>query len=209
MKKIVKNPEPWEWRRFRTTSGVQYEPKPELRDSLLKEQGYICAYCMQSLPHDGTNTRIEHIKCRELHPQLELDYSNMVICCNGQSGNETHCDLHKKNRDVTFDLFSDPFFHTLSYTYKAQGVTIHSNKATWDDEINDILNLNCNMLQSNRKAAFDGAVDVLAKKPDWNRSANHLKKLRDLYNEQRKDGSYQAFCGVIVWLLDKRIARIP
>ena len=44
MRKIVKGLEPLAWREFRNTPGVKYEAKPELRDALIQEQGYICAY---------------------------------------------------------------------------------------------------------------------------------------------------------------------
>lgn len=43
MRKINKNREPKEWTRHRLTSGADYEAIPELRQSLLEEQGYLCA----------------------------------------------------------------------------------------------------------------------------------------------------------------------
>lgn len=41
MRKINKGPEPVKWKQYRKTPGVKYQSIPELRDSLLKEQGYI------------------------------------------------------------------------------------------------------------------------------------------------------------------------
>ena len=88
MRKINKGPEPVKWKQYCKTPGVKYQSIPELRDSLLKEQGYICAYCMRKIPHKDKNStedsRIEHIKCREKYPEEELAYSNMVICCPGR-----------------------------------------------------------------------------------------------------------------------------
>ena len=46
---ITKNKEPKEWTEYRNTPGVDYQAIPELVQSLLKEQGYICAYCMRAL----------------------------------------------------------------------------------------------------------------------------------------------------------------
>ena len=77
---INKNKEPKEWTEYRTTPGVDYQAIPELVDSLLKEQGYICAYCMRRIPQrdklydkDGISFsltkedhRVEHVKCREI-----------------------------------------------------------------------------------------------------------------------------------------------
>lgn len=47
---ITKNKEPKEWTEYRNTPGVDYQAIPELIQSLLKEQGYICAYCMRRIP---------------------------------------------------------------------------------------------------------------------------------------------------------------
>lgn len=47
---ITKNKEPKEWTEYRNTPGVDYQAIPELVQSLLKEQGYICAYCMRRIP---------------------------------------------------------------------------------------------------------------------------------------------------------------
>ena len=47
MRKIEKGPEPKAWRKYRETPGVRVEfhSIPELVQALLREQGYICAYC--------------------------------------------------------------------------------------------------------------------------------------------------------------------
>ena len=69
MKKIIKSKEPKEWTEYRLTPGVKYSPISELREALLKEQGYLCAYCMRRIPtKDGNSeetSRIEHLKSRK------------------------------------------------------------------------------------------------------------------------------------------------
>ena len=102
MKKIAKSKEPKEWTKYRLTPGVKYSPIPELREALLKEQGYLCAYCMRRIPTKDSNSdetsRIEHVKSRKNHPELQLDYSNMVICCPGAIGDGVsfHCDKSRR-----------------------------------------------------------------------------------------------------------------
>lgn len=44
MIKIEKKKEPKEWTEYRNTPGVDYQSIPELVESLLKEQGYICVH---------------------------------------------------------------------------------------------------------------------------------------------------------------------
>ena len=104
---INKNQEPKEWTEYCSTPGVTYQSIPELVDALLKEQGYICAYCMRRIPTkdkiEGKLTsedhRIEHIKCRENHEDLQLKYNNMLICCPGHIGEDEHCDRKKGNQE--------------------------------------------------------------------------------------------------------------
>ena len=101
---IEKGKEPDSWTQHRKTPGSEYESTPELRDSLLKDQGFICAYCMRRIPvtdHGTTeSSRIEHIIPQSmLTREQAMEYSNMVICCPGAissiSEKLTHCDRHK------------------------------------------------------------------------------------------------------------------
>lgn len=119
---ITKNKEPKEWTEYRNTPGVDYQAIPELVQSLLKEQGYICAYCMRRIPtkdkiykKDGVNFvytnedhRVEHIKSREQHDDLKLDYTNMVVCCPGHIGAQDHCDRLKGPKDISFSPIDKP-----------------------------------------------------------------------------------------------------
>lgn len=77
---ITKNKEPKEWTEYQNTPGVDYQAIPELVQSLLKEQGYICAYCMRRIPKQDKlykkdrknyvltqeDHRVEHMKCLSL-----------------------------------------------------------------------------------------------------------------------------------------------
>ena len=54
--------------------------KKTLRESLLKEQGYLCAYCMRRI-NDAQDTKIEHYKART--PENELQYHNLLAVCKG------------------------------------------------------------------------------------------------------------------------------
>lgn len=206
MRKIVKGLEPLAWREFRNTPGVKYEAKPELRDALIQEQGYICAYCMQRISLDG-KTHIEHMKSRSKHPELILDYQNMVLCCSGRTCGVSHCDNHKDNEDITFDLFSEAFINTLSYHIQSRSVAIKSSNPIWDKEINDILNLNCSILGINRKQVLDAVITVLGKNKDWNKDLRKLQELRNHWDTKDVSGKYKAFCGMVVWFLDRRIAQ--
>lgn len=54
-------------------------------DSLIKEQGCLCAYCMRTIPEKrGTPAAtIEHIIPQSKDPEKALSYQNMLAVCSG------------------------------------------------------------------------------------------------------------------------------
>lgn len=206
MRKIVKSRlQPKKWTEYCCTPGVDYQASPELREILLKEQGFICAYCMKGLDVEGKNTKIEHMKCRKHHPDLKFKYRNMVVCCNGDTFGFRHCDTSKGDEDISFDLLSDPFFTTL--TYGLGTGTIKSSVASWDNEINNRLNLNNDYLKQERLAVLNAAINTLDKKKDWNETKRELTRLRDEWDQMDEGGRYKPFCGIVVYFLNKRLGR--
>ena len=213
MIKIVKDKEPKEWEEYRNTEGVDYQSIPELVDSLLKEQGYICAYCMRRIPYkdniSNENHRVEHILSREKHPDKKLDYKNMVICCPGHIGEENHCDRLKGDRDISFNLFDENFIRTLSY--KSDG-KITSSNVTFDNEINEVLNLNTSLLKANRKEigrVVTRELNTLKGDKPWNKTI--LKKCLEKYsNKHEKDGKMQfiPYCGIVIYNIQKKLRQM-
>ncbi|MCK4441552.1 MAG: hypothetical protein KAU90_06075, partial [Sulfurovaceae bacterium] len=100
----------------------------ELREVLGEEQGYICCYCMSSIVTG--KTKIEHFKPRDGNEELEIDYKNLYLACDGEKFNcnenqdenslihkdckckykkdksskkiVKHCDTCKANRDLKY-----------------------------------------------------------------------------------------------------------
>ena len=85
---ITKNKEPKEWTEYRNTPGVDYQ-------AIYKKDGVNFVYTNE-------DHRVEHIKSRELHDDLKLDYTNMVVCCPGHIGAQDHCDRLKGPKDISF-----------------------------------------------------------------------------------------------------------
>jgi uncharacterized protein (TIGR02646 family) len=109
MKAITKGNEPLSLTQHRANQPAYYEnlPKDDTRDSLLKEQGHICCYCMRRIPESGKipGSKIEHFLCQDIHSQEELNYTNMLLACEGNEGSPTHlqtCDTKKKNLILTY-----------------------------------------------------------------------------------------------------------
>jgi|SRR3954452_5528112 len=87
-----------------------------VRPALAKEQGHRCAYCEQRIIVDEkVTTRIEHF-----HPQhgtdikshcsiqagasaladAPIEWSNLLLCCDGKVVGDETCDVKKRNTDV-------------------------------------------------------------------------------------------------------------
>jgi len=171
MKLIKKEKEPSEWETYRNTPGVKYESKPYLRKALYKEQGGICAYCMQRLKNEfeidkPSTNRIEHLKSRDNYPELQLDYRNMLLCCNGQAkegkNDHVYCDRKKGNKEITISPLDSNFIESLSYHYKSGKIV--SSYTNWQKELDDVLNLNDSLLKENRAYTFKGIYKILNSK---------------------------------------------
>lgn len=206
MRQIIKTAEPPSWTRHRLTPGAEYEATPDLRTSLIKEQGYLCAYCQSRINYergDVTTTRIDHIKCRARHPDLRLDYQNMVICCAGNIANISHCDRSKEEQDISFDLFTPDVFDTLRYN--SHDGEMRSTDKTVNDELNRVLNLNHAILKANRCEALKGIIQMLSHNGrKWSRSK--VQRLIDEYSQKDRFGCYMPYNGIVLWFLNKKIS---
>lgn len=204
MRKIVKQAEPKKWTIYRLTPGVDYEAKSELRQSLLQEQGYLCAYCMRRIPvkdyNSNETTRIDHILSREKHPEYKLDYHNMVICCPGAIDNNFHCDKQKGENDITFNLFDDHFFTTLSYGSKSG--EIKSSVSAYDQQINKQLNLNNRLLKRNRQNALLGVIKYL-NRYGW--TISNINQQIKIWDNKDTEGYYKEYNSIILWYLRKKL----
>lgn len=197
---IYKQSEPVVWRNYRQTPNVSYEAKPELRDSLLEEQGYICAYCMRRI--GVGDCRIEHIKCRSKYPDLQLEYKNMVVCCSGKMGGEAQCDVAKGDKDISFSPMDVVFIDSLSYSTKDG--TIKSSSDQWNVELNEVLNLNNRLLKMNRQQALQAFLEILRKQ---SRPLPFLKK-KLIYWQSKNEGRYSPYCGIVLYYIKKRQKQV-
>ncbi len=147
MIEIKKGQEPKAWTNRKCMPGVGYNATPELKSALLEEQGCLCVYCMRRISYE--NMKVEHIKSRSVYPDLELDYKNLVACCNGvENGKIKHCDTNKGNTEISIDVFSSADIQTISYS--SHDGKIKSSNDAYNNDINNTLNLNCSVLKENR-----------------------------------------------------------
>jgi uncharacterized protein (TIGR02646 family) len=205
MIQINKGSEPVKWTEKKSTPNfTQYESITELREALLEEQGYICAYCMRRIPAKDVNvdatSKIEHIKSQVDRPDLQLNYANMAICCPGNLNDEAHCDKLKGSRSVSFNLQTATLQQSI--TYASLDGSISSSNHIWNNEMNEILNLNHGLLKANRKEALSGIIDYL-NAAGWTTQAINAKL--NLWRQRNAEGKYFQFCGIVIWYLEKKL----
>lgn len=216
MIKIEKKAEPNEWTQYRKTPGAEYQSCDALVQSLLTEQGYICAYCMRRIPQrdkiSGKLTqedhRVEHIQCREKYPHLQLDYKNMVICCPGHIGDENHCDRSKDTNWISFSPLDKHFIDTIKYDAEGQ---ISSINSCYDQEINKVLHLNTPLLVRNRRSALDVVIQMMKqaeKGKPWTTSVlqRYINKYSTMHNYGGKM-QYIPYCGIVLYYLNKKLSK--
>ena len=219
MRKIDKRPEPREWKKYRSTPGVRYQSFPFLVDALLEEQGFICAYCERRIPRQDVpceeNHRIDHlrpqVKTREEGNDLDLVYTNMVICCPGNIAKNKdyyHCDKAKGSKLLTISPLRADMMSTIRFTPTG---LIKSTDARLDKELNEAgLNLNNPFLLQQRQEAWATVVEQLTKM-GWTK--RHVKNTLSIWESRhtfiyhdKERRAFYPFCSMICFMLRKKLA---
>ena len=203
--------------------------RDEVVTSLLEEQGYICAYCMQKI--NETNSTIEHIigqkyidqNDNKLGEQNQLNYDNLLAVCNGKSCNqELHCDKSRANYQKNRPLYASPLqnrimqnirFNEKGMIYYKEFLEIEKieklkEHTSLDEDSNikydlqKVLNLNCTNLKEKRKILIQALKRVTK---DWS-NQEKIRKLLDQYLE-KSNNENEEMCQVAVYVLSKKLKQ--
>ena len=216
---IRKRPEPSSLTHFRSMGGKKFDDldaktKDEVRESLLLEQGYICAYCMKRIGRDRdeegrcNDVKIEHVVPRsetsrsKRTEMMELDYGNLVAVCKGATNGIMHCDTSKGNTLISLHPCNEDVECSVKYGLKDG--TISSTNNAWNKDLNDEgkLNLNHPTLKLNRVAALNGLQKALNKTGKWSRSG--LERWVERLDEDTVKVEY---VGIMKYYLKKKLSQ--
>lgn len=198
--------------------------KQDVINLLLKEQGYICAYCMRKIPDERKG--IPHVKIEHWHarngehgetcgPYGALEYSNFLAVC---SGNQNDCSKSKEEK-LTCDasrgnkkLIVNPLKpETLSTIYYTEDGLITASDSDINKDLTITLNLNCMrdsvQLPMERKKALDAIeAEVNA---EIESGISMLESCTHLYQRLLNiNGKKPPYIGILLWWLKDCIDKL-
>ena len=188
--------------------------KNHIRDSLVKEQHGICAYCMRRI-ESNIHMTIEHWSPIELDPDRSLDYRNMLGVCNGdrETGRNNPsvgrcilcCDASKGDRKITISPLNSEHMKLIRYDSDGRIHTYPEDKVL-EKDINEVLNLNAIMLIEGRKEAYRSYIKFMERQKKRKRSVRSAieREIERLEGE----ATYGEFVGVVLYFLKQRLKSV-
>jgi uncharacterized protein (TIGR02646 family) len=197
-------------------------PFYKLREQLLKEQKYVCAYCGQKVQiveneHGKAQMKTEHFVPQDGTVENDLNYQNLLGCCLGNDNKkgENHCDSMKGDghflsitNPSTWHYRDEEIFYSVKN--ESQEVLLFSSNESKDKELTGrkkgCLNLNHDRLKSDRFSVFK---NVIKKQLGEDKSTWKLNQVEDLITEyaDSSDGYHKEFKDFVLWLLEDWIKK--
>ena len=214
MRAITKCPEPASLTAHRKTPHCDYDnyaAKDDLRNALVTEQRGLCCYCMSRIRKGPTTMKIEHWRCQAHHPREQLNYRNLLGACLGGPGEPAHlqhCDTRKGDRDLEWNPAAPAHHIETRVRYELDG-SIHADDVDFDDQLNDVLNLNLPLLKNNRKRIYDAVLQWWESQKKRNQGRVPRERLeRKRARHDPEVGELAPYIPVAVWLLGQKLARM-
>lgn len=224
---IKKQAEPGKLLQYRHQPGARFDDmdadvKEQLRESLLREQGHLCAYCMRRI-NGQSDVKIEHLKART--PENELLYHNLLAVCKGGEGEPPwaqSCDTKKGNRPLFISPLSRTDMNRIYYknngeihsfddtgyefTYVKAGKH-HKGFSTPDQDLSDCLNLNYEngAPMAGRKSALRKFQVLLHRYRDDRSKKAFLEKMQQYY--LKEDEFLPPYVGILRWYIEKKLKK--
>ncbi len=185
-----------------TWEGVPGDAKAALREALLEEQGFLCAYCMRRVEAGFDNaghpyTHVEHWSPRSGGAD-PLAWKDLLAVCTGDLDGGPHCDRAKADRPLTLHPAHPRQDVERAIAYQADG-RITTNPAA--DAAT--LNLNQVTLRRSRRAVHDATVTRIA-----SADATQLRAWITHWERLGRDGHRQPYAGVALSLLRRRLQSL-
>lgn len=173
-------------------------------ESLLLEQGNLCAYCTRRISADSAH--VEHIVPRSQDDARSVEYGNLLAVCDGMIGGarDSTCDRSRGNRSLTVNPLKRETLEGIRY--RRDGTT-YADRPEIDEDIANTLNLNQRLLVRNRKEVvrrLQGKLGQLDRAgSDRSRVSSYCRKYvdRHLANPSER----LPYDGIVLYFMQKRL----
>ncbi|MDR2344556.1 MAG: TIGR02646 family protein [Planctomycetaceae bacterium] len=163
MKRIIKNKEPKEFIDWKSNwetppDWTTFDGKPIkqlVKRTLLEEQGYICCFCENRVMMD--HGHIAHLLDRKQHPELVLEYGNILYSCPENPKKEPQtCGHAQKNQTLPISPLDEDCENHFIYNGETGEILPrkNSNKFNEANETIRILNLNGSKVLREKRLAI-------------------------------------------------------
>jgi uncharacterized protein (TIGR02646 family) len=203
-------------------------PKSDIRDALLVEQHYLCAYCMKRIQNDALHMTIEHFLPLSQDKERALDYRNFLGVCKGgkdivgERGRVLCCDASKGDETA---LVINPLDQGIMkhIAYNREGIiyclpTAGSAAEKINQDINNVLCLNGAIGRDGTRT--DTATDLIKGRRDAYRQAQKLYKamakqgrltsaqVRKEMQKIKNKAEYPEFAGTLLFALERKCKQL-
>jgi uncharacterized protein (TIGR02646 family) len=178
--------------------------KMQLREDLLHEQGFLCAYCTQRI-ENSYKTKIDHFQPKETphYHHLVFAYSNLLACCDGGERDsfkprELYCDTKKGQKDPTKpEKLISPLDEDCAdhFVWDEFGNIASANEKSMAEKTINFYGLNSKALTQLRKAAIDAFITEVWPEIETDLAIAQLK--------QKANNRYYPFCTAITSVLNQ------
>lgn len=193
--------------------------KGDVIESLKRDQGQLCVYCMGRIPGEDRGpgipgTTIEHFIPVEPADGRDvgqgLDYQNLFAVCHGnmkrhirgtrrtRSTDDLTCDKHRGNIEFRkIDPCREETLQSIFYTLEGK---IGADDEDVQFDLVNTLNLNCASasLVSERKAALDALIDDIGKMEE-DQIHNYCAGLLEVFIHEENPKT--PYVGILIWYL--------
>lgn len=209
-----------------------------IRTELLREQHYLCAYCMRKMKDDSLATKIEHYSPLSQDKEKALDYQNFLavckggempgwerrssedrkntlLCCEAVKGDETELTIDPRDQDMMKHI-----------AYYSDGLIYFEGLSDYSEEISRKIQKDLDIhLRLNGSVNLDGSRQDTATRLVYNRKATY-QAMEDTLRRLRRTGrltlaeidqrirailsaeKMEEFAGVKLFVLNRERSRI-
>lgn len=200
-------------------------PKSEIRNALLAEQHYLCAYCMKPIRNNDDGSKVVHMSIEHRIPlskskEHALDYKNFlgvckggadvdgprnqVLCCDASKGDETSLTVNPLDKDM------------MQYIAYRKDGTIYCLPSAGSDAVKSINHDLNEVLRLNGKAGRDTDTKLIKGRRDaykqveakFNKLSDQGKltssRISKMIKEIERKDEYPEFAGTILFFLERK-----